>query len=272
MEIKVILKRVEEEILLRNYSRSTRKIYLFEIKRYLSYKKQNFDVLDVEHVRRYLVMMRGSGLSGSSVNLCLNSIKFFYQQVLKCDIKIDIRFAKKRRRNPVVLSRTDIMMVISQTPNIKHKTIIALAYGAGLRVSEVVNIKVRDLDFAEGLINIRHAKGDKDRVVVFPDKLRKKLLAYVIGKSAGELLFLSARGGKMHSRTLQKVFKRGLERSGINKAATFHSLRHSFATHLLENGTDIRYVQELLGHSCIKTTQIYTKVTNLGIRRVKSPL
>lgn len=272
MDIQWILKRVGEEILLRNYSLATRKIYLFELKRYLEFKERDFDVVDVEHIRGYMVGLRERGLTGNSVNLALNAIKFFYRSVLKCDIEIDIKFAKKRRRNPVVLSHAEIMSIIAQTINLKHKMIISLAYGAGLRVSEVVNLRVRDLDFAARIINIRHAKGDKDRVVVLPSKLQEKLLDYVVCKNGSDYLFISARGGKLERRTLQKVFKRGLERAGIKKAATFHSLRHSFATHLLEGGTDVRLIQEILGHSSIKTTQIYTKVAQPVIRRVESPL
>lgn len=272
MDINWILKRVGEEILLRNYSSATRRVYLFELKRYLEFKGVDFDVLDIEHVRGYLVLLRERGMAGNTVNLALNAIKFFYRGVLKCDVDFGIRFAKKRRRNPVVLSHAEILMVISQTPNLKHKVIIALAYGAGLRVSEVVALRVRDVDFSAGFINVRHGKGDKDRVVVLPEKLREKLLGYVVGKSGSDYLFLSARGGKMNKRTLQKVFKRGLDRAGISKAATFHSLRHSFATHLLEKGTDIRLIQEVLGHSSIKTTQIYTKVARRIVGGIESPL
>jgi len=272
MELRELKRKLENEILLRNYSPSTRKNYLYWVDKYFVNKGNDLERLDVEHVREFLVNMREEGLSPSSVNLCLNALKFVYRNVLKKKGRIDIKFAKKRRRIPVVLSRKEILMILSQVRNVKYKTMIALAYGAGLRVSEVVKLRVRDLDFVENVIYVRHAKGDKDRVVFIPEKLRNKLLSFIAGKHAADYLFENSRGGRLSSRSLQVVFRKGLIRAGICKEATFHCLRHSFATHMLENGTDIRNVQVLLGHSSIKTTQIYTKVTLPAIRRMKSPL
>ena len=149
--------------------------------------------------------------------------------------------------------------------------LVSLAYGAGLRVSEAVNLKVRDLNLEELTIHIRQAKGKKDRLTLIPEKLVNDLKNLMAGKDGGEYAFASERGGKLTDRTAQAVFEHALKKSGIKKGATFHSLRHSFATHLLENGTDVRYVQELLGHANIRTTQIYTHVTNPAIKNIKSP-
>jgi len=157
------------------------------------------------------------------------------------------------------------------TTNIKHKLLLSLAYGAGLRVSEVMDLKVKDINLDELTIHIKHAKGNKDRITIFPDKLRSSLGNITTVKQSNDYVFESERGGKLSTRTVQKSFKNALRKGGIKRDATFHSLRHSFATHLLENGVDIRYVQELLGHSNIRTTQLYTQVTNPNLRNIKSP-
>ena len=155
--------------------------------------------------------------------------------------------------------------------NEKHRLFLALAYGAGLRISEVVTLKVKDFDLKNLIIHVKQAKGKKDRITIFPDKLKNKISFLIKEKTKNDYLFISERGGKLTTRTLQKVFENGLNKARIKKDASFHSLRHSFATHLLENGTDVRYVQELLGHANIRTTQIYTKVTNPVLKNIKSP-
>lgn len=149
---------------------------------------------------------------------------------------------------------------------------ISLTYGAGLRVSEVVNIKVKHLNLDELTILVVEAKGGKDRISVLPEKLIPDLRIMVAAKTGDEYLFDSERGGKLTTRTAQSVFEKSLQLAGIQKAATFHSLSHSFATHLLESGVDSRYIQKLLGHSNIATTMIYAKVTNPALMRIKSPL
>jgi len=150
--------------------------------------------------------------------------------------------------------------------------IISLSYGAGLRISEAQNLKVKDIDFDELTIHIKNAKGKKDRITILPEKIKNDLQKALSFKDQNDFIFESERGGKLSTRTLQKIFEKALMKTGIKKPATFHSLRHSFATHLLENGTDIRYVQELLGHQNIRTTQIYAHVTNPNLKNIKSPL
>ena len=149
---------------------------------------------------------------------------------------------------------------------------IALAYGAGLRVSEVVNMRLKDINIAELTIHIKQAKGQKDRISILSEKLVNDLEQLIATKNQNAYVFESERGGKLTTRTAQKIFENALAKSGIKKNANFHSLRHSFATHLLENGVDVRYVQELLGHQNIRTTQVYTHVTNPKLKNIKSPL
>jgi len=150
--------------------------------------------------------------------------------------------------------------------------LVALSYGAGLRVSEVVNLRVRDIHVDDLSIHLKDAEGNKDRITVFPEKLKADLHELTALQHGNEFVFESERGGKLNERTAQLIFEKALEKSKIEKNATFHSLRHSFATHLLENGVDVRYVQELLGHANIRTTQLYTKVTNPNLKKIKSPL
>lgn len=185
---------------------------------------------------------------------------------------IDIKFAKKPKSLPLVLSRNEIEKIIEATKNSKHRLLLSISYAGGLRVSEVVSLKVKDFDLEEMVIHIKNAKGQKDRITVLPEKLKNDMKNLIAGKSGDSYVFESERGGKLTTRTAQKVFENSLGKTGINKKATFHSLRHSFATHLLENGVDIRYLQELLGHANIRTTQIYTHVTNPSLRNIKSPL
>ena len=191
---------------------------------------------------------------------------------MKIPEKINLKFAKRSKKLPIVLSREEIRNIIDSIRNLKHKLIISLAYGAGLRISEVVNLKVKDVNLEELTIHLKNAKGKKDRITIFPEKIRSNLKSLIIGKKSDDYLFESERGGKLTERTAQKVFENALRRAGIKKDATFHSLRHSFATHLLENGVDIRYVQELLGDRNIRTTQVYTQVTNPKLKNIKSPL
>lgn len=271
VQLESLLQRTKDELRLRGRSPRTIKSYLSYLREYLL-AVENWQKLDIDLIKNFLLERHDKDYSSSTINLYLCAIKFFYRSVLGLNDSINIRFIRRRKRLPVVLSKEEVGRIIEVLKNKKHRLMIALAYGAGLRVSEVTNLKVADLDFDRGVIYVRRAKGDKDRVTLLPEKLVPELLEFVAGKDFKNLLFISQRGGRLSSRTLQKVFGQALKRAAINKNASFHSLRHSFATHLLENGTDIRYVQAFLGHQSIKTTQLYTSVTSLGISKIKSPL
>lgn len=267
-----ILNKTENLLKLRNYSSKTIKAYLFYIKEYLIFsQKNNINEKNIA-VEKYLLNRQAKQNSPQTINLALNAIKFLYRDVLKSKDQIDFKCAKKSNKLPVVLSKSEIEKIISVISNSKHKLAISLSYAAGLRVSELVNLKVQDIDFEELTIHIKEAKGKKDRITVFPERLKSDIKNLMAGKAGNDLVFESNRGGKLTTTSFQKVFQSALRRSGIKKKATFHSLRHSFATHLLENGVDVRYVQELLGHANIRTTQIYTKVTNPKLKNIKSPL
>lgn len=267
-----LLQEMEELLKLRNYSPKTLKSYLFYVRKFLSFAKENSIAEKDEAVKKYLLNKQDKGKSSQTINLALNAIKFFYREVVKSRDRIDLKFAKRSKRLPVILSRAEIGKIISSIGNNKHRLMVSLAYGAGLRVSEVINVRVRDIDTEGFIIHIKQAKGKKDRVTVFPEKIIADIKNIIAGKVGNDLIFESNRGGKLTTTSLQKIFQKALQKTDIKKDATFHSLRHSFATHLLENGVDVRYVQELLGHQNIRTTQIYTHVTNPSIKNIKSPL
>ena len=266
------LEKAERLLKLRNYSPRTRKAYLYYIQEYISFSKSKGLRSKNDAIEEFLLYKQGLGLSPQTINLALNSVKFLYSEVLKDKVKIDLKFAKRSQKLPVVLSRSKAKRVIEATGNAKYRLMIALGYACGLRVSEVVALRVGDLDIDELVVHVKEAKGKKDRISVLPEKLQNDLRNVIAGKLKNEFVFSSNRGGKLTTAALQKMFRKSLSKTGITKPATFHSLRHSFATHLLENGVDIRYVQALLGHQSIRTTQVYTKVTNPKLKNIKSPL
>ena len=266
------LEEVKNELKLRNYSPKTAQSYIRCLRDYFLFVKIDIEKLNQEKIRTFLLQKQDKGAASQTINLYLNAIKFFYREIIKSSQNINIKFAKRSKKLPVVLSRNEINLIFESIKNKKHRLLIALAYGSGLRVSEVIDLKVQDINLDDLVLHLKEAKGKKDRITVFPEKLKTDIQNMIAGKSGNDLVFESERGGKLTSRSAQKVFSDALKRSEIKKQASFHSLRHSFATHLLENGTDIRYIQELLGHQNIRTTQIYTKVTNPSIKRIKSPL
>jgi len=266
------LERVKIELKIRNYSPKTISAYLSCLEDYFSYKRVNLDKLDQDNIREYLLLKQAKEYSSQTINVYLNAIKYFYHDIIKSSEPFNIRFAKRNKSLPVVLSRQEIQDLLAKVKNTKHLLLLSLAYGAGLRVSEVINLKVRDLNLEELTIHFKEANGKKDRITLVPEKLVNDLKNLIGGRSGDDYVFASERGGKLTERTAQMVFEKALKLSGIKKEATFHSLRHSFATHLLENGIDIRYVQELLGHANIRTTQIYTHVTSPALKNIKSPL
>lgn len=266
------LRAVQQELKLRGYSPRTYQAYVAALFEYFQAVPGSEYTLEEDKVKAYLLTLRSRGLAPSTLNLNLCAIKFYAKNVLKTYRHIDLRFSKKPLRLPVVLSRLEINAILGVTQNRKHRFILSLAYGAGLRLSEVRDLKLKDLDFAEGILTVRQGKGQKDRVTLIPASISSDLVVFLEARELNDYVFESERGGALSSRTLQKIFETAKQKAGVTKDATFHSLRHSFATHLLENGTDVRYVQALLGHSNIRTTQIYTHVTRPALKGIRSPL
>jgi len=266
-----ILEKTENLLKLRGYSQRTVKSYLLYISQYLKFSKKERIKDKNKAIEKFLLTKQERGNSPQTINLALNSVKFLYREVLKSKEQINFKTSKKSKKLPIVLSKKEIEEIIEKIINSKHRLMVVIGYAGGLRISEVINLKVQDIDLEELTIHLKNAKGKKDRITIFPEKLKTDLQNLIAGKKGDDFVFESNRGGKLTTTSLQKVFKTALRKTGIKKEATFHSLRHSFATHLLENGTDVRYVQELLGHTNIRTTQVYTKATNPKLKNIKSP-
>jgi site-specific recombinase XerD len=263
---------VVRDMKLRNYSAKTIQAYTAVFRDLYLQVKKPLRGLSGDEIKEYLCHKQSQDFSSQTIALYANAINFLYTQIYKKSDYQKIRQPKKTHKLPVVLTKEEIQTIISRTTNAKHRLIIALAYGAGLRVSEVVRLKVRDIDINQLTLVVRQGKGKRDRLTVVPERLVPELKALIASSGSDSYLFVSERGGRLTESTAQKIFGNAARRAGIKKQATFHSLRHSFATHLLENGVDVRYVQELLGHQNIRTTQIYTHVTNPKLRNIKSPL
>lgn len=270
--IDAAIQALDRILTLRNYSRATRKSYAGCVRRYLNAYPEELDKPDKNHIEAFLLGLYTNNSSAQTVQSYRHSIQFYYSEVLGTSVQLHFKTPKRTRRLPVTLSHSEIERILDSVSNEKHRTMIALAYGAGLRVSELTDLRVSSINFEEGVIHVYQGKGKKDRISLLPETLVPKLTKYVSGKCANDYLFESERGGRLSTRSIQLVFSRALKATGIKKPATFHSLRHSFATHVLEQGTDLRFIQMLLGHSNIRTTQQYTHVSTASLRAIRSPL
>ncbi len=265
---------------LRKYSPRTVKAYSSALKTVNSWLFQNHrvmvDSLDPDIALKYfLYLVNDAQASYSTVRIHRFAVEYYHNIILKHPI--DLSFMNKMKKGdhlPTVLTRNEIIMLLRKITNIKHRVMISLLYSAGLRVSEVTALRVGDVSIDNLTLSVKQGKGKKDRITVFSHDLVGMILECMDGKSAGDYLFESGYKGKdkLTARTVQAVFKRALVKSGIKKDASCHDLRHSFASHLLESGTDLRYIQLLLGHKNISTTTIYTRVSTPGLKGIKSPL
>ena len=212
--------------------------------------------------------------SNTSLNLAISALKFYYQQILKRKLFFNIQRPKREKYLPVVLSRAEIIKLIDSTRNLKHKLLLSLLYGSGLRVSEAVKLKINHLDLENSKLLVKDGKGNKDRRTILSASSINLLNDYLESADVNQTYLFPGAKDKSHlsQRSAQKIFDQCQSRAGINKQASCHSLRHSFAIHLLDNGTDISVIQKLLGHQNIKTTQIYAKVSDYAISKVISPL
>jgi integrase/recombinase XerD len=262
-----------QELVIRGFSPRTIKSYFTHNRRFLDFINKSARSVSSRDIKKYLAYLRiGCDYRNTSLNNAISALQFYYEKVLRRKIFYDIKRPKKEKFLPIVLSRREIVKIINTTTNTKRKLALSLAYGSGLRVSEVVNLKVRDVNFDQLTLRIRSSKGYKDRITLLSRMMKMDLRPYLTAQDKTEYIFPGQRGSKMAIRTMQIIFEKALARSGVKKNATFHSLRHSFATHLIEMGTDIRYVQALLGHQNMKTTQVYAHVTNPRLKKIKSPL
>lgn len=269
------LRMIEQKLNLKKYSVNTRKTYLQHFKDFLFfYAAYNpTDLTDLE-IRNYLVyLVEDKRVSASTQNQAINAIKFFYEHVLNQPRKTHyLDRPLKERKLPAVLSEEEVIHLLSASSNLKHRAMLTLIYSAGLRRSELINLRAGDVDPARLTVFIRGGKGKKDRQSILAKRVIPLLEQYIRKYKPSYWLFEGTSGEQYSSTSLQKVFKQALAKTSIQKKVSLHSLRHSFATHLLEMGTSTRYIQVLLGHESPITTEIYTHVTKFGIGKLRSPL
>lgn len=257
------------------YSVNTQNVYTDLFEEFINYypEKQSEEITEEEIISflRYLVNERK--ISTSYQNQSINAIKFYYERVLGGTRKIYL-IERPRKENylPEVLSEEEITSILKAISNLKHKAIIMVIYSGGLRISELINLKVKDIDSDRMQIRISQAKGKKDRYTLLSNKTLLILRKYFTEYKPKEWLFEGVSGGQYADSSIYSIFKKAIASANIKKKVSIHSLRHSFATHLLENGTDLRYIQNLLGHSSSKTTEIYTHITVKGFDLIKNPL
>ncbi|MGB9701451.1 MAG: site-specific tyrosine recombinase/integron integrase, partial [Candidatus Kapaibacteriota bacterium] len=260
---------------IKRYSYRTIKSYSNAIKVFLAYfTDKNPDFINVSEIESFInSMVTGKNISQAYQKVLVGAIKLFFNELLRKNYKFNYLYSDRTEKKlPNVLDKSEVQLLINSIQNLKHKSITSLIYSAGLRLNEVIELKVGDIDSKRMLIKIVQSKGKKDRYVMLSDRILSLLREYYTDYQPKLYLFEGQKGDKYSARSIQAIFKRALHKAKISKEVSVHSLRHSFATHLLESGADIRVIQQLLGHSSIKTTQIYTQVSSLNISRVRSPL
>jgi integrase/recombinase XerD len=266
----MVVKEVEKlrtELKIRGFSPLTVRNYTFFVEKFLASTDKEASEVDEDDVKLYLSEMFDTK-SKNTIMLAAASLRFFFSEVLKKEFS-GIKIPKKDRKLPEVLKKDEVKSLIDSADNIKSNLIISLLYSSGLRVSELVNLKVEDLDFEEGTGWVRKGKGSKDRLFALSSSLSEELKSYLSGR---ENTYLFSKDKPLTTRNIQKIVQGARIRSGISKRVTPHTLRHSFATHILEQGTDIRVIQAMLGHANLNTTQVYTHVSQEQIKKVKNPL
>lgn len=268
-----------EQMKLRGFSFKTIRAYTGQVNRYMRFCESSpmaeSSSPNASRLSEYSLSLLESGLSHAHVNQAISAIKFYLKHVCGIiELEPYVR-PKKEKKLPNVLARGEVMRLLRQASNPKHRAILYLTYSSGLRVGEVVRLRLRDLDRERKTIHIRQGKGRKDRITVLSEAAYEVVEAYLRSGSvdpAGWLFPGQYQGRHLTERSVQKVFEQKLREAGIRKEVSVHSLRHSFATHLLEGGIDLRYIQELLGHQNVRTTEIYTHISVKDVRRIRSPL
>lgn len=259
----------------KRYSPNSINTYVNAFRQSLMYfQESDVDILTERQIEQHINhQVTERNISISYQKQMVASIKFWYISVLGKKMKLDYLYPDRSEfKIPVVFSQADIQTILNACENTKHKATLATIYSCGLRLSELVNLRIQDIDSTAMTVTIRQSKNNRDRMVVLSEKLLVLLREYFVQYEPEEYLFEGQSGGKYSDRSVQQVLKQTLVKASINKEGSVHTLRHSYATHLIEQGTDIRFVQELLGHKNIKTTMIYTHLTDMAKRKIKSPL
>ena len=269
------LAKVHQKLVLKAYSAHTVRNYKSELMTFFKYfENYNLKNLDKEQIESYIFyLINKYKISETKQNMAINAIKFYYEQILGMPREYyDIQRPKRLKSLPNVLSQEEVLRLINTPKNIKHKAILYTIYSCGLRVGELLNLRVKDLRTDDGYVFIKGGKGKKDRHTVLSENLLIILRAYYKTHKPSYWLFEGQSGDKYSSKSVQKIFRKAQQESGVNPWSTPHTLRHSFATHLLENGENLRNIQIMLGHESSKTTEIYTHVINVNNKKIKNPL
>src|SRR3989338_1492877 len=265
------LEQLETELKLRGFSDKTVKSYLFYNSKFLGFTNKSPEAVTEEDIKAYLAHLMGDKKkNAATVALVRAALKFYYDGVLKKNI-VTLKTPKIQKKLPTVLTRDEVKRLLESAPTQKSRLIMMMLYSSGLRVSECCSLKVNDLEIAQKVGWVRDGKGGKDRIFILSEGIIEGLINYINGKNT-EHIFTNKEGRPLSARNIQKIVGTAAKRAGISKGVSPHTLRHSFATHHLESGESIRKIQELLGHSNLQTTQIYTKVSTEELRKVKSPL
>ena len=259
---------------LKCYAGNTVRTYVSCFETFINhYADRELDQLNENDIRLYLQKLIREQCSNSYINQAINAIKFYYEVVLEMPNRFyAVERPRKEEKLPEVLAKEEVLGIIANTNNIKHRCIVSLLYSAGLRRSEVLNLAPGDIDSKRRLIKVRSGKGNKDRYTILSAKLLQDLRSYFQEWRPGTYLFEGPKGQRYSAESVVKIVKRAAKKAGIRKPVSPHMLRHSFATHLLEGGTDLRYIQVLLGHKSSKTTEIYTHVATNIFFKIKNPL
>jgi len=264
------------ELLLRKrYSNSTISTYSNYFEQFaLYFRNKDLKKVTSEEINDYILeLIQNNNISISQQNQRINAIKFYYEQVLgRKKEYYQISRPRKESKLPTVLTLSEVEKILDVTTNRKHRCILMTIYSGGLRRSELINLKVEDIDSQRMLIKLCGAKGKKDRFTLLSERLVKELRVYYIEYRPNIWLFEGQNGGQYSATSIAKIFRASVRRAQIRKYVTPHSLRHSFATHLLEQGINLRYIQELLGHASTKSTEIYTRVASNALMKIQNPL
>ena len=272
MDIEKTLKTIETEIKLRGFSKTTAKMYLLYNRQFFEWLEKDPNEVEENTLKLFLSEKLEEGLSAKSLGLIKAALLFYFNELQ--GNKFEIKTPKVKKSTPVVLSKEELRRLFSVILNPQHKLILELFYASGLRLSEAIYLQVKDIDFKENVLWIRDGKGGKDRMSIFSGDLGERLQRHCegCGKNKDSFVFVNKYGDPFNPRSIQRILEKAKIEAQIDKDVHIHTLRHSFATHLLEDGVDIRKIQELLGHADLSTTQIYTKVSNEELKKVKSPL
>ena len=263
-----------QKLEIKRYSNNTVRTYVHCFEVFINYYK-DVDLLHLNEndIRMYLQKLIHEGKSDSYINQAVNAIKFYYEVVLEMPNRFySIERPRKRKLLPKVISKEEVRLIIDHTNNIKHKCIVSILYSSGLRRAELLNLKITDIDSKRMVINVNSGKGKKDRITLLSPSVLKDLRSYYTEWKPDTYLFEGSKGGQYSEQSVVQIVKKAAIKAKIMKRVTPHMLRHSFATHLLESGTDLRYIQFLLGHSSTRTTEIYTQVAVNNIRAIQSPI